>query len=126
MQKQARKKVLALVEDLFFTVKISDAVRRAGLDVEFVKTEHDLFEKAKEKPALIVIDMNINGIAPVATIAKLKASAELKAISVIGYLSHIQGELKQQAQDAGANMVMARSAFSTNFPQILRRHAGSY
>jgi hypothetical protein len=28
-----------------------------------------------------------------------------------------------QAQDAGADMVLARSAFSINLPQILRRHA---
>ena len=28
------------------------------------------------------------------------------------------------AQEAGANMVMARSAFSQNLQQILKRHAG--
>jgi hypothetical protein len=38
----------------------------------------------------------------------------------------VQGELKQRAHEAGADMVMARSAFSTNLPQILKRHAGSY
>ncbi len=119
----ARKKVLAAVEDLFFTVKISDAVKRAGLEIEFVKTEHDLLEKAKEVPTLIVVDLNINSLSPLQAISKLKSTPELKAISVVGYLSHVQGELKQQAQEAGADMVMARSAFSQNFPQILKRHA---
>jgi CheY-like chemotaxis protein len=119
----ARKKVLAAVEDLFFTVKISDAVKRAGLEIEFVKTEHDLLEKAKEAPTLIVIDLNINSLSPLKAISHLKSLPELKAISIVGYLSHVQGELKQQAQEAGADMVMARSAFSQNFPQILKRHA---
>jgi hypothetical protein len=42
---------------------------------------------------------------------------------VIAFVSHIEGELKRKAHDAGADMVMARSAFSTNLPQILKRHA---
>jgi CheY-like chemotaxis protein len=119
-----RKKVVAAVEDLFFTVKINEAVKRSGLDVVFVKTERDLFDNANGRPALIIVDLNIAAFPPLDAIRKLKSTPELKAISVIAYLSHVQGELKQQAQDAGANMVMARSAFSQNLPQILKRHAG--
>jgi hypothetical protein len=58
-------------------------------------------------------------------IAKLKGSADTKGISLIGYLSHIQAELKQQAQEAGCDMVMARSAFSQNMLQIFKRHSGT-
>jgi hypothetical protein len=36
----------------------------------------------------------------------------------------VQVELKQQAQEAGCDMVMARSAFSQNLPQIFKRHSG--
>ena len=57
-------------------------------------------------------------------IGRLKGSVETKNISVIGYLSHIQVELKQQAQEAGCDMVMARSAFSQNMSQIFKRHSG--
>jgi len=54
-----------------------------------------------------------------------KAKAETKGISLIGYLSHIQVELKQQAQEAGCDMVLARSAFSQNLPLIFKRHSTS-
>jgi hypothetical protein len=37
-------------------------------------------------------------------------------------LSHIQGDLKVKAQEAGCDMVVPRSAFSQNLAQILRRH----
>jgi len=125
MQKHGKKKILAVVEDLLFTVKISDAAKRAGLEVEFVKSEHDVIEKAThEKPLLIILDLNFSAVQPLKLISKVKSDGEMKQISVIGYLSHVQGELKQQAQDAGANIVMARSAFSQNLPQILRRHSG--
>lgn len=120
-----KKKILAVVDDLLFTVKIADAAKRAGVDVEFLKSEHDVLEKAvNESPLLIIIDLNNNSVAPLDLISKLKSKDELKRISLIGYLSHVQGELKQQAQEAGANIVMARSAFSQNLPQILKRHAG--
>jgi PleD family two-component response regulator len=125
MQKHGKKKILAVVEDLLFTVKISDAAKRAGLEVEFVKSERDVIEKAtQEKPLLIILDLNFSAVEPLTLISKVKGDSEMKQISVIGYLSHVQGELKQQAQDAGANMVMARSAFSQNLQQILKRHSG--
>jgi PleD family two-component response regulator len=125
MHKQGKKKILAVVEDLMFTVKIADAAKRAGLDVEFVKSEQDVIEKAaQEKPLLIILDLNFNAVQPLQLISKMKSDGEMKQISVIGYLSHVQGELKQQAQEAGANIVMARSAFSQNLQQILKRHSG--
>ena len=125
MHKQERKKILAVVDDLLFTVKISDAAKRAGLNAEFVKSERDVFEKAgHEKPLLIILDLNCSCVEPLSLISKLKGDGDLKQISLIGYLSHVQGELKQKAQDAGANIVMARSAFSQNLQQILKRHAG--
>jgi CheY-like chemotaxis protein len=119
-----KKKVLAVVDDLLFTVKISDAAKRAGLDAEFLKSEKDLLEKAKEQPLLIILDLNANSVNPLKLIGKLKGNGDLKSISLIAFLSHVQGELKLQAQEAGANMVMARSAFSQNLQQILKRHAG--
>ncbi len=119
-----RKKVIAVVDDLMFTVKIMDAAKRAGLDALFVKSEKDLLEKAHEKPLLIILDLNSSSVQPLKLISRLKGDGELKGISLIAFLSHVQGELKQQAQEAGANMVMARSAFSQNLQQILKRHAG--
>jgi PleD family two-component response regulator len=124
MLKQEPKKVLAVVSDLFFSVKITEAAKRAGMALEFVKDPHDLMEKSKTRPTLIIFDLNFDGVNPLELIAKLKASAETKGISLLGYLSHIQGELKQAAQEAGCDMVMARSAFSQNMPLIFKRHAG--
>ena len=125
MQKHGKKKILAVVDDLLFTVKIGDAAKRTGLDVDFVKSARDVLDKAKQdKPLLIILDLNFNAVEPLELISTLKGDGDLKQISLIGYLSHVQGELKQQAQDAGANIVMARSAFSQNLQQILKRHAG--
>jgi CheY-like chemotaxis protein len=117
-----KKRVLAVLEDLFFTVKINESAKRAGLAVEFARSEPDAIAGAKTKPALIIIDLNARSVDPLKLIGRLKSDDETKAISLLGYVSHVQGELKQQAQDAGCDMVLARSAFSQNLLQILRRH----
>ncbi len=119
-------KILAVVDDLFFVVKINDAAKRAGLTCEFLKSEKDVLEKSvAEQPLLVILDLNAHSVNAVSVITNFKAIEDLKRVSLIGFVSHVQGELKQQAQDAGANMVLARSAFSANLPQILKRHTGS-
>ena len=115
-------KIVAVLDDLFFTVKINESAKRAGMPIVFVKSEADALDRAAEKPALIIVDLNCARIDPLALIGKLKADAETKPISVLGYVSHVQGDLKQAAQEAGCDMVLARSAFSQNLPQILKRY----
>ncbi len=124
MYKSDQKKVLAVVDDLFFTVKINDAAKRLGMEIEFLKSGQDLLEKARQNASLIILDLNANSVAPLEVITSLKADPELRRIRLISYLSHVQGELKQKAHEAGCDMVMARSAFSQNLVQLLKRHAG--
>ena len=82
MQKHGKKKILAVVEDLLFTVKISDAAKRAGLDVEFVKSERDVMDKAtNEKPLLIILDLNFSAVQPLKLISQ---SAAEQARNIVG------------------------------------------
>ncbi|MCS7023882.1 MAG: response regulator [Bryobacteraceae bacterium] len=122
--KQESKRILALVSDLLFTVKITDAAKRNGMQVDYVKTEEDFFNHLKTAPpALVILDLNIPSAEPVKLIQKLKKDENLKSIHVLSYVSHVQGDLKVKAQEAGSDLVMARSAFSQNLQQILKRHA---
>ena len=58
---------------------------------------------------------------PIALIPKLKAKLK-KGTSIIGFLSHLQGDLKAKAVEAGCDTVMPRAAFSQNLPNLLRRY----
>jgi CheY-like chemotaxis protein len=119
-------RIFAFVEDLFFLAKIQETARKMNVKVEFVKTEKDLNdrmgENGDEKPALIIFDLNNAAAKPLTVIPKLKSKLK-KATNIIGFVSHVQGELKMKAQEAGCDMVVPRSAFSQNLAQILRRHA---
>jgi CheY-like chemotaxis protein len=124
MREDATSRIFAFVDDLFFQAKIQETARKLNVKVEFVKTEPDLSDKIKsngeEKPSLIIFDLNNASVKPLTLIPKLKS--KLKKTSVIGFLSHVQGDLKQKAHEVGCDMVLPRSAFSQNLPQLLRRH----
>ena len=123
MPSQGNQKILAVLDDLFFTVKIDEAAKRAGVPVEFVKSAKDALDQARAHPRMIILDLNCAGLDPLKLIEDLKSNAALKRIRLIGYVSHVQAELIQKARAAGCDMVLARSAFSKDLPQILKRHA---
>jgi len=118
-------RIFAFIEDLFFMAKIQETARKLNVKVEFVKTDKDMAEKmqqnGEEKPSLIIFDLNNNSVKPLTLIPKLKSKLK-KGTSIIGFLSHVQGDLKQKAHEVGCDMVLPRSAFSQNLPQLLRRH----
>ena len=127
MREDATTRIYAFIEDLFFLTKIQDTARKLNAKVEFVKTGEELLEKVEqagggEAPSLIVFDLNNVNAKPLQTIPKLRAKFK-RGTSIVGFVSHVQGDLKLKAQEAGCDVVMPRSAFSQNLPQILRRHA---
>jgi len=125
-REDAPTRIFALVDDLFFLAKIQEVSRKLNVKVEFIKSEKDLGEKEgteenEDKPSLIIVDLNSNSIKPLPTISKLRSKFK-KSTSIVGFVSHVQGDLKVKAQEAGCDVVMPRSAFSQNLPNILRRH----
>lgn len=118
-----QKTIVAIVSDLMFTVKIQEAAKRAGLLPVFAKTSEDAMERAKEKPVAIILDLNVTSIEPLEMIAKLKSDDSTSKVNLLGYVSHVQADLKLAAQQQGCDVVMARSAFSQNLPTIMKRYA---
>ncbi|HUK73983.1 MAG TPA: hypothetical protein VLV47_00745 [Candidatus Bathyarchaeia archaeon] len=118
-------RIFAFIDDLFFLAKIQETARKMNVKVEFVKTDKELYEKmgqnGADKPSLIIFDLNNAGAKPLTTIPKLKSKLK-KGTNIIGFVSHVQGDLKMKAQEAGCDMVVPRSAFSQNLPSLLRRH----
>ena len=123
-REDAPTRIFAFIDDLFFVAKIQEISRKLNVKVEFVKSDKDIAEKTEnieEKPSLIIVDLNSNSIKPLPVISKMRSKYK-KGTSIVGFVSHVQGDLKVKAQEAGCDVVMPRSAFSQNLPNILRRH----
>ena len=110
---------MAVLNDLMFTAKIQDAARRTQMKAVLATTEADALQKAKDKPGLIVLDLNTTALDALQLIRTLKQDSATSGIRVVGFVSHVQTALRQEAVDAGCDQVVARSAFSQNLPTIL-------
>jgi hypothetical protein len=122
----APARIYCFIEDLFFVAKIQETARKLGIKIVFAKNDKDtvanlLDAPEEERPALMVFDLNNANAKPLTLIPKLKGKLK-RSTSIVGFLSHLQGELKAKAIEAGCDTVMPRSAFSQNLPTLLRRY----
>jgi len=124
VREDASTRIYAFIDDLFFRTKVQETARKLNVKVEFVKTDKDVLDgiaASEEQPSLIIFDLNNAGAKPLTTIPKLKSKLK-KGTSLVGFVSHVQGDLKVKALEVGCDAVMPRSAFSQNLAQLLRRH----
>jgi len=123
----APTRIICFIDDLFFQAKIQETSRKLGIKVEFVKgNDKETFTRLTDlpdadRPRLLVFDLNNANAKPMTAIPKFKAKFK-KAVSIIGFLNHLQGDLKAKATEAGCDTVMPRSAFSQSLPNLLRRY----
>ncbi|MCC6536569.1 MAG: hypothetical protein IT162_03405 [Bryobacterales bacterium] len=112
--------VLALVKDLFFAVKVADGARRAGRAVRSVTSvDEALAVAAAAPPAMLVADLNCDGVDVLELARRWKADAALREIPLLGFVPHVQEDRKRAALDAGFHRVVARSTFSDRAAELL-------
>jgi CheY-like chemotaxis protein len=116
--------VVAVVDDMFFAAKIRGAAEHSHREVKFIKSAVDLEQAGSQRPEMVIVDLNSQRFDPIDTIKHLKSHPDLKGVPILGFLSHVQVDLKKQAEAAGCDLVMARSAFSLKLPEILAKHRG--
>ena len=126
VREDAKVRIVCFIEDLFVVAKMQETARKLGIKIQFAKAEKETLAAITdapeaERPSLIVFDLNNGNAKPLTLIPKLKAKLK-RGTSIIGFLQHIQGDLKMKAIEAGCDSVMPRSAFSQNLPNLLRRH----
>jgi hypothetical protein len=126
LRENAPTRIFCFIEDLFFMAKIQETARKLGVKVEFVKGDKEAVARLTDaaeadRPKLVVFDLNNLNAKPMTLIPKLKNKFK-KSTSIVGFLSHLQGDLKMKAVEAGCDTVMPRSAFSQSLPNLLRRY----
>jgi len=104
----------AVVVDLFFIGKITSFAKSVGSKVVFLDSYEHLIEAIDDKmPEAVLVDLN--GPLTVAHLDHIKSRYNVK---MIGYLPHVQAELKQRAEKV-CDRVMTQGEFSNNLVSIL-------
>ncbi|HLC21151.1 MAG TPA: hypothetical protein VJM10_03475, partial [Candidatus Methylomirabilis sp.] len=87
------KSVLVAVDDLFFSSKITETAKHLGIPLLFARSQDEVIARAlTEKPVLLIVDLNSTRCQPIETILQIKEDADLRHISVVGFLSHVQAD----------------------------------
>jgi DNA-binding NarL/FixJ family response regulator len=110
--------IVALVTDLMFSSRISAEARAAEVPMKFVSSTEALRERlAAGNISLVILDLNSAGLDVSSAIAACRAAAHPPRI--VGFAAHVQGDVIKAAHAAGADEVLARSAFVQKLPAIL-------
>jgi CheY-like chemotaxis protein len=116
-------KVVAVMSDLFFSAKIRDEARKLGMSTVIVKDHEATLDHIKSGAAVTILDLNCASSDPMGLIAKIKSDPETAGICIIGFVAHVQTDLRQKASDCGCDRVVARSVFARDLPELLKRFA---
>ena len=109
-------RVVALMDDLFFQMKLAETAKHLGVEVKVANSADALLPLLDGAARLLIVDLNSRN-QPIATIERVRG--EKHGVRVVGFLSHVQRELAEQARAAGCDEVMPRSAFTQNLAAIL-------
>jgi CheY-like chemotaxis protein len=109
-------RVVALMDDLFFQMKVAETAKHLGLEFKVASDGAVLATMLEPPTKLVIIDLNAKND-PLATIGRLRATQ--KELPIISFLSHVQRDLAAQAKAAGCTEVLPRSQFTQNLPAIL-------
>ena len=109
-------RVVALMDDLFFQMKLAETAKQLGVEVKVATNGDALMSLMESAPKLVIVDLNARS-QPLQAIEKVRQNN--KDVRVVAFLSHVQTQLAAQAQAAGCTEVLPRSNFAQNLAAIL-------
>ena len=114
------RRVVAIVDDMFFASKIRATAEALGVEIAFPRTKESALEKISQtQPQLIVADLQNQRFDVVEFSSTLKANPETQSIPLFGFFSHVEVELQRKAVAAGFDQVVPRSVFARDLGSIL-------
>ncbi len=116
--------ILALVDDLFFSAKLAEGAKQAGVTLKTVGTREAVLENLKEgSVAGLIFDLDCGSTDAVELIGSLKAAPDAKAKllpPMVAFVRHTHEDTIRQAEAAGCDRVLPRSSFFKDLPGLLR------
>ena len=115
----SNKVALGLIRDLFFRSKIDAVAAALGATVAYASTlDAATLRCADLKPDLVFADLSDATFPALETIQKIRAAAP--GARVVGFASHIDLKPLNAAREAGFELTLSRSEFTSRLPELLK------
>lgn len=116
--------VLAVMSDLIIRSKVDEVARRLGLPLRVAKSEEQLARHlTRQAPAIAIVDLETDTLDVASAIRQIKESPHGSETPVLAFAGHTNVAAIEAGRAAGANVVLARSGFTTQLPGLLARVA---
>jgi CheY-like chemotaxis protein len=112
------KTIVACVEDLFFRSKIEATARHLNVPVRFTDVRNLPGALQEGHAAALLLELSSNG-ETLEAVRKLRKEEGTRDLPIVGFLSHVDRQLAQDAESAGVTRVMPRSQFSETLPDLV-------
>src|SRR5262245_18410238 len=106
-------KVAGLIDDLFFTSKLREVAQSLGAEASICRSA----DAVPPEVSRVFVDLSATTFDPINEFGKLKAS---HSAAVTAFFSHVQVDMKDRAERAGADEVLPRSVFAKRLAELLR------
>jgi CheY-like chemotaxis protein len=113
------RRVVAAVADLMFGSRVRGAGQQVGVTVVFVRDAAALLDQAA-RADLVLLDLETRWLDAPALIRRMKATPATADVPIVAFVSHVNTDAITGAREAGADRVMARSAFVRELPTLLK------
>ena len=114
------RRIIAAVDDMIFAAKIKGTAGAIGANVEFVRSANAAVTAIEQAHrALVIVDLHSEKCDPFELAARVKADPKLSGVTLLGFFSHVNIELRQRALAVGFDHVLPRSAFVKRLADIL-------
>ena len=116
-----QRPILALVNDLFFTLKIEDTAKAVGLPIQFARSREEFLDSfRKTRPALVIVDLTLGGVDVTAPFEQLLADAHQTAVPILGYTTHADWKRTGPLHDK-CTKVVTKDTLSRSLADLIRQ-----
>ena len=116
---------VVVVADMLFASRVRGTAQAAGVKVATVGRADALAGAlASGSVRLVLVDLELRSGDPAAAIRQVRSDPSLADLIIVGFASHTNVAAIAAGRDAGADRVLARSAFVRMLPDLLGEAAG--
>jgi DNA-binding NarL/FixJ family response regulator len=110
-----------VVADMFFASKGRGTATAAGVRAIVRGRPEGIADRVRAEAArLVIVDLELRFGDAVAAVRELKADADTRSVPIVAFSSHTNAGVIAEARAAGADRVMARSAFVQELPSLMQ------
>ncbi len=117
----ASTSIVVVAQNLFMTVRLTDALHNIGYKGCSVRNEAELrVMLAKERPLLVILDLQAPGVLPHAVVATAREAVPGQVIPVLAFGPHADAGKRAAALGAGCQRVVLTSMIVSELAQLVQ------